>query len=135
MADHGPEVDTSAVYADGVMERELREATKSEGEIELFKVVRQSLRVRGELANSEVVKRALSVIWGNVAEFFEAVTEAETLAGLSHDDPIVNHHQRMLANFTVIADINQTLKAGNDAERELTAVDQMSHFTEDEEPL
>lgn len=65
---------------------------------------------------------------------FESVTEAPTLANLSHDDPIVCQHQKMLANFTVVADLNQILKAGKEAEDELVSVDHMDHFTENEEP-
>lgn len=134
MNEHGPDIDTSALYADGVMERELREATRSEGEIELFKIVQQSMRIRGELANSAIIKNMMSAMWNNVAEFFESVTAAETLANLSYDDPIVCRHQKMLANFTVIADLNQILKAGKEAETELVSVDHMEQFTDNEDP-
>ena len=78
MADR-PSVDTSNVYGDDVLERELRDALKSEPEIELFKLINKSLRVRAELADTETVKIMLSQMWSNVADFFEVVTEVPTL--------------------------------------------------------
>lgn len=129
--DRGPDVDQSALYSDAVMEAELRESMRSEGEIELFKIISRALSVRSELANSVVVKQMLGQMWSMVADFFEAVTEAPTLAGLPHDDPMVLLHQRMLANFTVVAGVNQTLIAAREAEQELRAVDDMEHEIED----
>lgn len=131
MAEHGPDLDVSALYDDGVMELELQQALKSEGEIELFKLVQKALRVRGELANSEMVRIILAGMWEDVASFFDAIYSADTLADLSHDSPIVCQHQRMLANFEVIANLNRTLKAGKEAEDELKAIDQMDHTIED----
>ena len=130
MAAHGPEVDTSQVYADDVLERELRDALKSEGEIELFKRINKALRVKGELADSETVRQMLADMWENVAEFFEAVTDAKTLAGLANDDELVLQHQLMRANFAVVANVNQLFKEASEAEVELTAVDQMARESE-----
>lgn len=131
MADHGPEVDTSQVYSDDILERELRDAMKSEGEIELFKLVAKGLRVRGEVADSETVSLMLSKMWSNVADFFEIVTEAPTLAGLDHDNELVIRHQRMKANFEVVAGINSLFKQSSEAESELLATDHMGHELEE----
>jgi hypothetical protein len=132
MADHhGPGVDASPLHADQVLERELREALRSEGEIELFKVIQQGLAVRAELQQSAIVRSMLSAMWSTVADFFEAVTAAETLAGLEHNDPLVLHHQRMRANFSVVADVNQSFKKSAEAEEELVAVDDMESEIED----
>ena len=132
MADHGPEVDTSQVYSDDVLERELRDAMKSAGEIELFKLVAKGMRVRGEVAETECVAIMLSKMWSNVADFFESVTEAETLANLLPDSELVLQHQRMLANFNVVAGINELFKQSSEAEAELTAIDHMSDETDEE---
>ena len=130
--DHGPSVDSSYIYDDDeVLEKELRDALKSEGEIELFKLINKSLRVRAELADSETVRTMLVGMWENVAAFFEAITAAKTLAGLTHDDDLVVLHQRMLANFDVVSTINGLFKAAKDAEKELIAKDQMDHDTEE----
>ena len=131
MADHGPKVDTSQVYDDDVLERELRDALKTEGEIELFKLVNKALAVKRELADTEAVRQMLSGMWSNVAEFFETVTAAPTLAGLSPDDDLVLQHQRMRANFDVVAGINQLFKQASEAEAELVSADQMSHEAEE----
>lgn len=132
MADHGPEVDTSQLYGDDVLERELRDAMKSEGEIELFKLVAKGLRVRGEVATTETVSIMLSQMWSNVADFFETVTEAPTLAGLAHDHDLVVQHQRMKANFEVVAGINNLFKQASEAEVDLLAADQMADETEEQ---
>lgn len=132
MADHGPEVDSSQVYSDDVLERELRDAMKSEGEIELFKLVAVGLRVRGEVATTETVAIMLSKMWSNVADFFESVTEATTLAGLAPDSDLVIQHQRMLANFHVVAEINKLFRQSSEAETELMAIDHMSDQTDEE---
>lgn len=124
--------DVGSIIDDDVLERELQQAMKSEGEIELFKVVNKSLRIRTELANSESVRVMMSLMWGAVANFFEKVTECDTLTGLAPDDPIVTLHQYMQSNFKVVATINATLKAGREAEDELKAIDQMDHDSEDE---
>jgi hypothetical protein len=116
---------------DGVLERELREALKSEGEIELFKIVQQMFQIEGELANSAAVKQMLSGMWQNVIEFFALMTETPTLAGLAPDHDLVLQHQRMLANFIVVANVNAVFKAAREAETELRAVDDMGHEIED----
>ena len=129
--DRGPDVDVSALDDDAVIERELREAFRSEGEIELFKVISRMLAVKSELANSVIVKKMLADMWGVVSEFFDTISEAPTIAGLAHDDSLVLLHQRMQANFTVVAGVNQTFKDSREAEEELRAVDDMDHKIED----
>lgn len=129
--DRGPPVDQSSLMTDGVLERELREALKSEGEIELFKVVQQMFQIQGELANTAVVKQMLAGMWENVIEFFALMTETSTLAGLPPDDELVLQHQRMLANFAVVAGVNAVFKAAREAENELRAVDDMGQEIED----
>ena len=130
--DRGPSVDQSSLMSDGILERELREALKSEGEIELFKIVQQMFQIQGELANTAVVKQMLHGMWDNVIEFFALMTETKTLAGLDPNDELVLQHQRMLANFAVVANVNAVFKAAREAETELRAVDDMEHEIEDQ---
>lgn len=130
--DRGPSVDQASLMNDEVLELELRGALKSEGEIELFKIVQRKFQIEGELANSAAVRVMLSGMWENVIEFFALMTEAPTLAGLNQDNDLVLHHQRMLANFDVVSDINAVFKAAREAETELRAVDDMGHDIEDE---
>jgi hypothetical protein len=130
MADR-PGVDTANLYNDDVLEKELRDALKSEPEIELFKLINKSLRVRAELADTEIIRVMLGKMWGTVADFFEVVTEAPTLAALPHDDPLVLAHQRMKANFEVVSEINNLFKQAGEAEVDLKAIDQMEHETEE----
>ena len=133
MADHGPAIDTSAIYDDeDVLERELRQALKSEGEIELFKVINRSLQVRQELANTQTVRIMLANMWEGVADFFESVTEAPTLAGLANDHELVVQHQQMKANFAAVGAINELFKDAREAEQELASVDLMTKEVEDE---
>lgn len=130
--DRGPELDTSRLYDDDVLEREVQSALNStDREVELFKVINRMLRVRGELQNNEMARIALSGMWENVADFFDAIIEAKTLAGLEHDDDLVVMHQRMLANFTVVNNINAVFGAAREAEVELRANDDMTHEIED----
>lgn len=131
--DRGPDVDQSALSSDDVLERELREALKSEGEIELFKKIQDSLAVESELRKNPLVRKILHGMWDEVAVFFALVTEADTLAGLDANDPLVLGHQRMAANFSVVAGINQTFKDAAEAEGTLRAVDDMGHTIEDAE--
>lgn len=132
--DRGPVVDQSSLMEDGVLEVELRQALKSEGDIELFKAVQLSFQIANELANTASVKIMLSAMWSNVADFFERITEVPTLAGLAHDDPVVIDHQRMLANFEVVASINAIFKAAAEAETELRAADDMGQEIEETPP-
>ena len=127
------DIDVGPLSDDTVLERELRQALKSSGEIELFKTVNKSLRVRGELADNESVKTILSAMWEIVATFFEKITEADTIAGLDSSHALVLLHQKMRANFDCVALINATLKQGHEAEEELRAMDQMEHEVEDNE--
>lgn len=129
--DRGPGVDQSSLMDDDVLERELRSALKSEGEIELFKIIQKMMQVQGELQRSVVVKQMLSGMWGNVIEFFALMTEVPTLAALPPDHDLVIKHQRMIANFDVVADVNAIFKAAREAEAELRAVDDMGHEIED----
>ena len=129
--DRGPEVDQTSFHNDPVLERELRQALKSEGEIELFKIVNKRIRIEGELENSETVRLMLGHMWGCVADFFELITEAETIAGLQPGDGLVVAHARMRANFDVVATVNATLKVGREAETELRAIDDMGHEAEE----
>ena len=129
--DRGPSVDQSLLMDDGVLEAELRNALRSEGEIELFKAIQTMLQVKNELANSAAVRVMLSGMWTNVADFFDEIVTAPTLVGLAPDDNLVAKHQRMQANFTVVSDINQIFKSAEEAEVELRAVDEMDHERED----
>ena len=131
--DRGPDVDQSSLMADGVLERELRDALKSEGEIELFKIIQHMFQIDGELAKSVIVRQMLSGMWENVIEFFALMTETTTLAGLAPDNDLVVQHQRMLANFNVVAGINAVYKAAREAETELRAVDDMGQEREDDQ--
>ena len=127
------DADVGSLTDDDVLELELRQALKSEGEIELFKIVNKAMRIRGELASSEAVKTIMTAMWTNVADFFEAVTSAETLQNLPNDDKIVLMHQDMRANFNAVALINGSIKDGHEAEKELQAMDHMEHeIVEDE---
>lgn len=129
------DIDVGPLTDDAVLERELQQALKSEGEIELFKTVNKALRLRQELAKTEAVRTILAGMWEVVADFFETVTEADTLAGLGHDHKLVILHHKMRANFDCVAAMNATLKQGHEAEDELRAIDQMGHETdEDSEP-
>lgn len=129
--DRGPSVDQSSLMSDEVLERELRETLRSEGEIELFKVVQQKFQIESDLRNSAVAKQMLSGMWANVIEFFALMTEIKTLAGLAPDNDLVLRHQRMLANFDVVAGVNAIFKASREAEIELRAVDDMDRERED----
>jgi len=129
--DRGPGVDQSSLMSDDVLERELRDNLKSEGEIELFKVVQKKFQIEGDLANSAVVRTMLYGMWANAIEFFALMTETKTLAGLAPDDDLVLEHQRMRANFDVVASVNAIFKAAREAETELRAVDDMGHDIED----
>jgi len=124
--------DVGSIIDDDVLERELQQAMKSEGEIELFKIVNKSLRIRGELANSESVRVMMSLMWANVADFFDAVTNCTSLQDLAAENHVVALHHEMRANFKVVATINATIKAGREAENELRAVDQMEHDSEED---
>jgi hypothetical protein len=125
------DVDVGPLTDDLVLERELRQALKSEGEIELFKAVNKRLRIGGELVNSEVLQGAVNAMWDQVGEFFDKLTVAPTIALLEPDHELVAAFHRMQANFEVIAGINATLKAGREAEEELQAIDDMTHDAEE----
>lgn len=130
--DRGPDVDTSRLYDDDVLEREVQQALGStDREVELFKVINGMLRVKAELATSEFIKIALTGMWANVADFFDTVAEADTLANLPHDHDLVIMHQRMKANFTVVSNINAVFKDAREAENELRANDDMDHVAEE----
>lgn len=134
MADpnRGPGVDQSSLMEDDVLERELRNALKSEGEIELLKIVQKKFQVESDLDKSVIVRQMLSGMWENVIEFFAMMTETPTLAALAPDDDLVIEHQRMLANFAIVANVNAVFKAAREAEIELRAVDDMDHEIEDQ---
>ena len=129
--DRGPGVDQSSLMSDEVLERELRANLKSEGEIELFKVVQKKFQIEADLAGSAIVRTMLHSMWENVIEFFALMTETQTIAGLPPDHDLVLEHQRMRANFDVVASINAIFKAAREAETELRAVDDMGHEIED----
>ena len=129
--DRGPDVDQSSLMADGVLERELRDALKSEGEIELFKIIQHMFQIDGELAKSVIVRQMLSGMWENVIEFTALMTETPSISGLAPDHDLVLQHQRMLANFDVVAGVNAVFKAAREAETELRAADDMGHEIED----
>jgi len=132
--DRGPEVDTSRLYDDDVLEREVQEALGStDREVELFKTINAMLRVKAELANNESIKIALAGMWSVVADFFDAIAGADTIAGLPHDHELVVLHQRMKANFTVVSNINAVFKDAREAEDELRANDDMDHFVDEEQ--
>lgn len=130
--DHGPDLDNSRLYDDDVLERELQQALGStDREIELFKAINQMLRVKADLQN-ETTKITLAGMWGNVADFFDAVTEADTLIGLAPDHKLVTLHQRMRANFSIVSDINAVFGNAREAEGELRALDDMDHEMPDD---
>jgi hypothetical protein len=129
--DRGPSVDQSFLMEDGVLERELRDALKSEGEIELLKIIQRKFQIENDLANSPIVRQMLSSMWENVIEFFALMTEAPTLVALEPDATLVLQHQRMLANFAVVAGVNAVFKAAKEAEIELRAADDMGHEIEE----
>ena len=129
--DRGPDIDTSRLYDDDVLEREVQQALGSTDlEVELFKVINKMLRVKGDLQN-ETVKIALAGMWANVADFFDAITTADTLAGLPHDHELVTMHQTMKANFTVVSNINAVFSDAREAETELRALDDMDQEIEE----
>ncbi len=123
--------ETGAIYDDDELEFELRQALKTEPEIDLFKTINRAVRLKDELANSEVIKVMLQGMWQNVADFFDQVTNAPTLAGLEPDHPIVVSHKDMQANFRVVAAVNAIFKEANSAEDQLVADDQMTREQED----
>mgnify|MGYP001813377987 CR=1 FL=1 len=125
------ELDPEEFFEDRVLERELRESMRSEEEIDLFKLVRDSIAIRGELAESKALKVVLAGMWENVADFFERVTEAETLAMLPVNDELVIAHNNMRADFAAVARINATLKAAREAEVELMTRDMETEQLED----
>lgn len=125
--------DTSPVYDDEVLAAELRAAMKSEGEIELFKVINRALRVKDELANTEAIRVMLSSMWQNVADFFDGIVEAPSLAMLPHDHELVVRHKDMQAHFRAVASINQVFKDADSAEEQLVANDQMQREQEETE--
>ncbi len=127
------EPDESATYSDALLEHELRQAMKTEPEIDLFKVINRSLRVKDELANNETIRIILQDMWTDVAEFFHSMVEADTLAGLKHDDPMVVAHKDMQANFRAVAAVNASFKEAQMAQQQLEASDQMDHEQQDAE--
>jgi len=127
------EEETGPIYDDIELESELRAALKTEPEIELFKVINRAMRVKDELANNEVVKVMLQDMWRNVAEFFDAITDANTLVGLTENSPIVVSHKDMQANFRAVAAVNMIFKEADNAEEQLIASDQMQREQEETE--
>jgi len=131
-ADHGPDLDNSRLYDDDVLERELQEALGSnDREVHLFKVINKMLRVKSDL-QSEITKIMLTGMWNNVAEFFDAITSADTIAGLPADHALVTLHQRMKANFSVVSDVNAVFGDAREAESELRSADDMDHEIEEQ---
>ncbi len=129
---HGPELDDSRLYDDSVLERELQEALGSnDREVHLFKVINKMLRVKRDL-QSETTKIMLTGMWGNVADFFDAVVGADTLIGLAPDDKLVTLHQRMKANFSVVSDVNAVFGEAREAESELRSADDMDNEIEEQ---
>lgn len=128
---HDVNEDTSPVYEDEVLAAELRAAMKSEGEIELFKQINRMLRVKHELANTETLGTVLAKMWEQVADFFELLAEAPTLAQLPHDHTIVVAHKDMQANFRAVGAINQVFSDAEAAEQQVVAQDQMTREQED----
>lgn len=127
-------MDETNFFEDKTLERELREAMRSEEEISLFRVVRDNLQVKDELANSKSVQVILSGMWSAVADFFDAICAADTIAGLAANDELVIRHARMRANFDAVAAINQSFKDARLAEEQLTAEDLDRQQNEDIEP-
>jgi len=123
--------DTSPVYDDDVLAAELRAAMKTEPEIELFKVINRAMRVKDELANTETIRTMLQHFWQNVAEFFDEVVEADTLARLPHDHSIVVRHKDMQAHFRAVSAINAVFTDADAAEEQVVAVDEMQREQEE----
>lgn len=132
MATMNPDIaeDTSPVYDDEVLAHELRQALKSDGEIELFKVINRSLRVKDELANTETIRTLLQFFWQNVADFFDEIVEIDSIAHLEHTHPLVVKHKDMQAHFRAVASINAVFKDAETAEEQLIANDQMDREQE-----
>lgn len=133
MLRHDAKIDSGPVYDDDILERELKQSMKVEGreDIELFKQVTAGIRLREELAGSEVAKIALRDMWEKVANFFDMLSTAPTIAGLSVNDALVVAHSDMQANFRVVAAINEALKVSLDAEQQVCAMDDMSKPVEE----
>jgi len=125
--------DIGPIYDDNALEVELRNALKSEPEIELFKVINKAMRVKDELANNDAIKAILQDQWRTVAEFFDRITEAPTIARLAHDDELVVLHKDMQANFRAVAAVNSVFKDAQAAESQVLAYDQMSREQENAE--
>ena len=121
-------------YDDRVLEKELASAMRSEETINLFKVVRDNIQIRNELANTKTLQVVLAQMWGNVADFFDLVCTADNLAMLPVEHELVKKHARMRADFDAVAAINDTFKAAAEAVEELEAEDLARSNAEDNEP-
>ncbi len=121
-------------YDDRILERELASAMRSEETINLFKVVRDNLQIKNELANTNVLQVILGQMWGNVADFFDLICTIDSLAGLEPNSPLVVKHARMRADFDAVAAINGTFKDAAEAVAELEAEDLARDQLEDSEP-
>ncbi len=121
-------------FDDTVLERELANAMRSEETINLFKVVRDNLQIRNELANTKTLQVVLGEMWANVAEFFDRICTIESLAGLEPNSDLVVKHMRMRADFDAIAAINRTFKDAAEAVEELEAEDLARQQQGDNEP-
>jgi len=118
--------DIGTIYDDQELERELRQALRSEGEIELFKVIREGMAVGDELINNPVIQAIVTDMWRVVAEFFDEIVNADTLQGMTHECKLVVMHKDMQSNFRAVAAINAKLKAAKVAEEHLVSEDQMN---------
>lgn len=120
-------------YDDNELELELRNALKSEPEIELFKIINRAMLVKDELANSPAIRAILQDQWRTVAEFFDRITNAPTLAGLPGDHELVVLHKDMQANFRAVASVNAIFKEAIAAEEQVLTFDQMAREQENTE--
>ena len=121
-------------YDDSVLERELASAMRSEETINLFKVVRDNLQIKNELANTKTLQVVLGQMWGNVADYFDLICSTDNIAMLPVEHDLVKKHARMRADFDAIAAINDTFKAAAEAIEELEAEDMARNEIEDSEP-
>lgn len=107
---------------------------RSEETINLFRVVRDNLQIKNELANTKTLQVVLGQMWGNVADFFDLICTADNLAMLPVDHDLVKKHARMRADFDAVAAINATFKDAAEAIEELEAEDLARNQLEDSEP-
>lgn len=121
-------------FDDRILERELASAMRSEETINLFRVVRDNLQIKNELANTKTLQVVLGQMWGNVADFFDLICTADNLAMLPVDHDLVKKHARMRADFDAVAAINATFKDAAEAIEELEAEDLARNQLEDSEP-